>query len=157
MPAWEPVSTAQEQDLWSDATRQFESLPAEEARGWPNFKGLAPFITYKLRSWASMDPHLANRWAVGVMRTCQPQGKRIAAVNWDQEPWWLDVHPPEALEDWDRSLWLLSLEDYSVFLSRELGSGMFCGARDQTLTIFGEAFLKAIRLDPPPFVEAVLL
>lgn len=156
MPVWEPIPRTEYADLWNDATRQFELPPAEDDRDWPNFKSLAPFITYKLQGWASMDPHVANRWAAGVMRASQPKDKRIVVVDWDHEPWWLDVHHPDALGEWERGLWLLSLGDYSVFLSRELGSGMFCSAQDYTITIFGEAFLKAVRVNPPPFVEGVV-
>lgn len=156
MAAWEPVPRTEYTDLWSNSTRQFECPPAEDDREWPKFKELAPFITYKLQGWATMDPHVANRWAVGVMRGCQPKGKRIVAVDWDQQPWWLDVHESDALADWDSGLWVLSLGDYSVFLSRELQSGMFCSSSDETFTMFGEAFVKQIRDNPPPFVQQVL-
>jgi hypothetical protein len=156
MPVWEPIARTEYGDLWNDATRQFELPPAEDDRDWPNFRGLAPSITYKLQGWASMDPHIANRWAVGLMRTCQPQGKRIVSVDWDNELWWMDVHHPDALGDWEGGRWLLSLGDYSVFLSRELISGMFCSAQDNTFTVFGEAFVKALGGNPPPFVDGVV-
>jgi len=154
MPAWEPVASTEEAGLWSDATRQFELPPAEDDRNWPNWKALSPSITYRLQGWASMEPHPANRWAVGVMRACQPKGKPIVVVDWDHELWWLDVHDPQALADWEGGVWLLTLGDYSVFLSRELQSGMFCDASG--FTVFGEAFVEQVRSNPPPFVQGVL-
>src|SRR5579863_3934922 len=144
MSAWEPVPRTEYANLWNDSTRQFEHGAAWDDLDWPNWNKLAPFITYKLQGWASMEPHSANRWAVGVMRACQPHGKPIVVLDWEQVPWWLDVHHPDALEDWDGSRWLLTLEDYSLFMSRELGSGMLC--LDGSFSVFGEPFLKEIRV-----------
>ncbi len=156
MPAWELIPRTEHASLWSDSTRQFELPPAEDDRDWPSWKALSPSITYKLQGWASMEPHPANRWAVGVMGACQPKGKPIVVVDWDHEFWWLDVHDSQALADREGGVWLLTLGDYSVFLSRELKSGMFCSASDFTLTVFGEAFVEQARRNPPPFVEGVL-
>ena len=103
-----------------------------------------------------MDSDEADAWALDLMKACQPQGRRIIALDWQHFCWWLDVHLPDALEDFGRHSPLLPNGDYSIFLSNELESGIFGHPWERSLCIFGESFLTEVRRRPPPFVERIL-
>jgi len=142
--------------IWNDFKRDFEFRPSTHERDFPGIDEPTPSITYRLKEFGSMDPDLANAWALDVMKACQPQGTKIIALDWQHFCWWLDVHLPDAIEDWERRIPLLPNGDYSIFLSRELNSGMFGHPWERSLCIFGGPFLEAIRRNPPGFVEGIL-
>jgi hypothetical protein len=156
MFAWEPLDGPRLDAVWDSFTRDYDFFPSVDDHRFPGIKEPVPSITYRLKEFGSMDPDGANRWGLELMKACVPKGKRIIALDWQHLCWTLDVHLPDAIEDWERRVPLLPNGDYYIFLSPELASGIFGHPWERSMCFWGKPFLAELLRNPPPFVEGVL-
>lgn len=156
MFAWEPLDGPELKAIWDEFHRDFEFRPSVAEQNFPGIQQPVPSITYRLKEFGSTDPDAANEWALNLMRACVPAGKRLIALDWQHFCWTLDVHLPDALEDWERRIPLLPNGDYYIFLSSDMASGIFGHPWERSMCFWGAPFLAEVRRFPPPFVEGVL-
>src|SRR5438045_3809569 len=100
MFAWEPLEGPELKSIWEELRLEYEFRPSTHESEFPGISEPTPSITYLLKEFGSMDPDAANRWGLDLMRACIPRGKRIFALDWQHFCWSLDVHLPDAIEDW---------------------------------------------------------
>ncbi|SMX28161.1 hypothetical protein TRP8649_02276 [Pelagimonas phthalicica] len=146
---WQELSRFEEDRIWERVYKVLGFNPSIYKENFPGFKEPEPSVTYSFSTiWGDefdrLEADLEAR-AKALFKEATPKGKLIYALDWNHPCYQFDPH--SSGEDW--LIPALPDGDYHLFLSQSFSFGWLGHPWEQTVCIFGEPLLAALKRHRP--------
>jgi len=148
--AWIKLSHSEEDEVWSSVYKRLGFSPSVHEKDFPGYKEPTPSVTYSFKTiWANNFSKLEadlKQNAHAMFRKATPVGAFVYALDWQHQGY---KFYPGATQNDEWVIPALPDGDYFLFVEKSLAFGWLGHPWEQTICIFGEPLLTALKTHRP--------
>ena len=149
---WEGMSPKDCEVMWKKVKQVMGFRPSTQSSEWPGILEPRGSVTFKLAGPSVSVVDDLNARALSAFRSLCPEGRRIAALDWEHSCYWFDPH--REVETWEIDLYPNG--DYYMFLASDLAWGTFGHPWEGTLCVWGEKLMSSLRYQDAPGLAGIV-
>ena len=164
MSAWTELESEEYDRVWDRFYDQFQFRPSVHRWDWPGIVEPEDSVTYSIshvydgdeEAYVARTNDLGSK-LIAAFRRCTPENGFIYVLDWQHPCYSFRPHRGfqfASEEDWPVPA--LPNGDYYIFLTCDLGTGVFGHPWEQTMCVFGAALREALNSDPPFLFDRVV-